>query len=219
MRPTLNYFYQKYREYNRQLFNGELPAIPIRYSRSRRKIGATRYQLDDHHQPIPATLCILMSVYYDLAEEEYIDTLVHEMIHCYIIVKGINDNGKHGAEFQRIMREINAKGVRVSLNYTPSAEDVSSALIRARYVFVVEWKDGRTGITVSAKTRLFELWRAYEGAPEVRSFRLYGSLDPWFGEFPAVTKAKVYFPAPEQLRQHLSGAVEMQKKGRYIMPK
>lgn len=219
MRPSSFFLIEKFNEYNRQFFNNELPAVPISYSRSRKKMGSTNYQRDEQGKPILSTLRITMSVYYDLSEEEYIDTLVHEMIHCYILVKGIKDTGKHGEEFQRIMREINAKGVKVSLNYTPSAKDVSGALVRARYVFVVEWKDERTAIAVSAKTRLFEIWRAFEEASEVRSFRLYGSLDPWFGEYPAITKPKVFFVDREQLQQHLTGAVEMQKKGPYIMVK
>lgn len=219
MRPQPGYFQEKYKEYNRQLFGGELPNIPVRYSRSRKKMGYTHYVLDEHSRPVLSTLCIYMSVYYDLSEEEYIDTLVHEMIHCYIITKGIQDTGVHGKVFQRIMRDINAKGVRVSLKFIPSAENVSAALIRARYVFVVKWHDGKTGITVAPKTRLFDFWKAFVDAPEVVSFRLYGTLDPWFGEYPAVTKPRVFFPDDDLIAQHLNDAVEMEKRGHYIQPK
>jgi len=65
---------------------------------------------------------IKMSSYYDYPENDFIDTMVHEMIHYYIAWNRIKDNKSHGKEFMKIANELNEKyGLNITIK-----KDVSS---------------------------------------------------------------------------------------------
>ena len=65
---------------------------------------------------------ILLSDCFDYSEKDFIDTMVHEMIHYYIAWNRIKDNGAHGKEFMKIAKKLNEK---YGLNITKT-KDASS---------------------------------------------------------------------------------------------
>lgn len=52
---------------------------------------------------------IIFTDCYDFEEKDFINLMVHEMIHYYIAFNNIKDNKEHGKEFMRIANEMNEK--------------------------------------------------------------------------------------------------------------
>jgi hypothetical protein len=52
---------------------------------------------------------IKMSSYYDYPESDFVNTMVHEMIHYYLAWNRIKDNKPHGKQFMKMASELNKK--------------------------------------------------------------------------------------------------------------
>lgn len=104
MRPNLSYLYDKYHYYNNLCFNGELPSVEILLNTRATCLGLTVSSQPKLEYRIPR---IEISTRWDLPEQDFINTLVHEMIHVYIIFHQLKDNGDHGNLFRKIMNSLN----------------------------------------------------------------------------------------------------------------
>ena len=111
MRPTLQYIIEKFDYYNKLCFSGQLQRPPIRLNTRYSTMGITKgkQRIDSNGLPYWSDLSIEISVRRDLPEYEYIDTLVHEMIHYYIFSNNLVDDSPHGTLFRRKMDEITQK--------------------------------------------------------------------------------------------------------------
>ena len=79
---------------------------------------------------------IVFSRKYDLDEKTFRDTMVHEMIHLWLAVHKVKDNGMHGDKFKEKMNELNEKyglNVEVSKDASPylSEEDAHPSLFKS----------------------------------------------------------------------------------------
>ena len=83
MRPTLDYIIEKFDYYNQLCFDGKLQRPPIFLNTRYSTMGQTggMGEIDKDGKLHWSELRIEISVRRDLPEYEYIDTLVHEMIH------------------------------------------------------------------------------------------------------------------------------------------
>ena len=134
MRATLPFIQERFDAFNQLCFGGSLPAIPLALSNARGFLGVCRFkkrrklfgkwELYD--------FSIRISTRFDLPQDVIEDTLLHEMIHCYIGLNGLADTSAHGKVFRRMMKEINAKygrHIRISHRLSQIEEGVSSPLV------------------------------------------------------------------------------------------
>ena len=169
MRPTLLYIEQRYDYFNRLCFDGQLPKVGLRLSNARSFVGQLRYKRKRtllSWQKIE-DLTISISVRYDLTEEEVEDTLLHEMIHLYILLSGQRDTSTHGVLFRSKMREFNEKfGRHISVSHRTTAQMHEQDRQRRRhYICISHLKDGRTGITIAMPSAVGRLWQQIASLP------------------------------------------------------
>ena len=88
MRPTLDYLVERFDYFNQLCFDGELQRPPIKLNTRYATMGQTGGEccVYDDGTIQWKNLRIEISVRRDLPEYEYTDTLVHGMIHYYIVI-------------------------------------------------------------------------------------------------------------------------------------
>lgn len=210
MRPDLQYIKYKFDYYNKLCFDGKLPVPPLRLNTRRGALGLTR-----HYDK-----SIEISVRLDLPEEEYIDTLVHEMIHYYILVNNIEDDGAHGTVFRSIMQEISNKyGIKITIEFDPSEEEQIKRLTHTRIVCISELEDGQTGLTVVARNKIFEVWEGMLTLPEVINTTWYVSNRAIFEGFPVALSPRYVIVESEKISHYLTGAKQLVNDGKRISVK
>lgn len=125
MVPTIEFVQSVYDRFNIEIFGGQLPAIPMRMSHARSFIGKVQYKYvrglfgrikgyTDYK--------LVVSTFYDLAEQELEDVVIHEMIHYWILTRGIKDSSSHGRVFRAMMKDINSRygrHITISHKITP----------------------------------------------------------------------------------------------------
>lgn len=218
MRPDLPYLYQQFDRFNQLCFEGKLPRAEIRLNSRRRSLGLTRYR---HNRLTGQRIVwIEISVFFDMPESEYIDTLVHEMIHYYIFVNGLKDTSTHGklfrAEMERIRRDFN---LTVSISKKASESDELVAPREVRYFCLSSDSNGADLITVVAKTTIFSLWDKISGLPGLVSHKWYVSTHPDLGIYPRSRSLKFYTIDKERLAKILAESYELVRTGDIIRPK
>ena len=111
MISTIPYIEAKFDEFNKLIFGGELPRIPIVLGRATRVVGAFSCKVRRNFwgKKEYFDLKLRFSKKFDLPENELEDVIIHEMIHYYIRFKGLKDEGSHGPIYVKIMNEINQK--------------------------------------------------------------------------------------------------------------
>ena len=98
-------------ELNAEYFNSEIPSIPVIWnSRMTTTAGYCRYKREFCGNKIPTRIDLSLKLFKsnDFPEDEIRETLIHEMVHAYLLHKH-NESG-HGWRFQAMMTEIT--GVR-----------------------------------------------------------------------------------------------------------
>lgn len=120
MRPTVEFLKRNFDEFNRLMFDGQLPELPIAVGNARRSLGGLHFvkvrkmfgavEYRNFH--------IRISAGFDLDESEIEDVLIHEMIHYYILYNKVEDTSPHGKVFRKMMKDINAHfGRNISVSY------------------------------------------------------------------------------------------------------
>jgi hypothetical protein len=98
---------QEYDKLNRQLFNNELPKIPLQWSGRKTALGHVR-SLINKRTGEQKLVHLAMSTFYKTSYRQFKNTLAHEMIHVKIIASGKRDyGGKHGYLFNDEANRIN----------------------------------------------------------------------------------------------------------------
>ncbi|NLV52401.1 MAG: SprT family zinc-dependent metalloprotease [Bacteroidales bacterium] len=220
MKATKEYVTNKFLEYNELCFEGKLSLPEIKMVRTRKSLGHVkcmkRRKLNGTWEFYDFKFCI--STVLDQPEEEVEDTIIHEMIHYYILSNQIQDTSAHGKVFRQIMKTINTKyGKHISISRKKTKEEYDQDLqIRQHIVCVAHLKNQNYGVMVTARTRLFLLWTTLENLPEVESFHWYITTDPFFNRFPRSLTLRLYKVAEEDIKEHLQGAVRLVKQGNVI---
>ena len=198
MRPTLEYVKEKFEYYNQLCFDGTLSMPPIRLCLRKQVLGLT--SLHDGH--------IEISVHDDLPEEEYISTIVHEMIHYYIISNGIQDDDPHGTEFCRIMNDIKEKyGIDAGIYYEPTEEELISRVDRRkRNVFVIEYHDGNIAFAVVAQNKLAAVSCYILEHDDIKAWKHCISDRAIFGAFPIQIIPRFLCTDSDTINRYLTGA-------------
>lgn len=123
MIATIPYIQKKFSEYNELIFGGALEMPTIKLSSARRSLGKLRYlkKRSLFGGVKYSNFCLLISKNFDLDEDMLDDTIIHEMMHYYIAVKGIKDTSAHGKVFRQMMKDINLRFNRhITISYKPA---------------------------------------------------------------------------------------------------
>lgn len=222
MKPTTDYIAARFAEYNSLLFGGKLPVPQFRSGNARSMLGHLKYRrrrslLGRVHY---SDFVLTVSARFDLPEEEVQDTIIHEMIHLYILSNGIRDTSSHGRVFRSWMQKINTEyGRHISISHRFTSEELAADThLRKHYFCVCEFTDGRKGITVTAESALFSIYRQLPRVFSLMSCRWYGSTDPYFNRFPHVRTPKIFIVDWGELEPYLKSSVELVCDGRSIRP-
>lgn len=100
MTPTLSQLKTWFDAFNRTVFDGALPAVTLALSNTRTLLGQFQWG--------PKGPVIKVSRFYDRTEEQYRNTLLHEMCHLYCYAQGwVNEH--HGPRWKKIAAEATAR--------------------------------------------------------------------------------------------------------------
>ena len=97
-------------ECNRKFFNHELPNPKFGLMNKLHVLARFKFLKDKNNNKKPLKVKeIIFSDCYDFNEEDFINLMVHEMIHYYIAWNRIKDNSEHGKVFMSIANDLNDK--------------------------------------------------------------------------------------------------------------
>ncbi|MBQ2024888.1 MAG: SprT-like domain-containing protein [Paludibacteraceae bacterium] len=214
MIATVAYIEKNFEEFNKLLFGGELPKIPILLGRATRVIGSFTYRVHKTFwgKKVYSDLKLRFSTKFDLPENELQDVIIHEMIHYYIHFKNLKDKSAHGPLFKDIMNQINKNfGRNISIRHKGAVrahEQMADAKPRYRVVAVVTMKDGKTGIKVlpRIKEKVHHYYKAVSAAPTVSHIALYITQNPFFGQYPCSSALRIHYVDHSILQPQLAEA-------------
>lgn len=226
MKVTIPYIEQKFDEFNRQMFAGQLPPLPIELSNAKTFLGMCVYQ----HRRLPNgkvehyNFRLRINTRIEVTEQEMEDTIIHEMIHYYIGVNHLKDSSSHGTLFRRIMQGINERyGRHLTISHKSNTEQREQAYDTRPHWHVVAhvlFKDGRTGVKVLPRVipSILRYYNTVLANPQVSEIRLWTSNDIYFNRFPNSSALRVAFVMEEELTIHLRDARPLRCDGRQIIP-
>lgn len=94
---------------NKHLFDNELPQIPLGWEKSKKRAGVLHTIITRSTRTRTVTIKKLsLSNFYNFTDQQYLDTLAHEMIHVWQVTTQTIDLA-HGIFFRHKMKEINDK--------------------------------------------------------------------------------------------------------------
>lgn len=102
---------------NDKLFDGGLKMVPLRWMRTKYKLGVMAYSEDGGIEYVG------ISTLYKLTRQQYLNVLAHEMIHVYMEQKGIMEKDPHGRKFMGILDDLNKKNPDFQIAKSENAAD------------------------------------------------------------------------------------------------
>lgn len=188
MELTAAYLREKFRAFNAAYFGGELPEPRLVVSNARTQLGlfsCVRRRKWLLGKASATGFTIKVSEYYDLPEEEYLNVLLHEMIHYYIAYKGIGDTAPHGVHFRRLMAALNAKGWHITVSARTKQWPVAERNRRKQFLVVaVETTDALCFLSVVNPAYRAYIDRMAQQSPIVKAHHWIVSDDAQFASFP-----------------------------------
>ena len=211
MIPDLIFITDSFERFNHQIFSGLLPTPRLILTRAKTFRGKLVYKISRSFlTTIYKDFEIRISSIFDLPREEWEDVMIHEMIHLHIAVTGIKDKSSHGPEFRKLMDSINRKHNRnIKISAKSSFKNNGSGLqddkVKAHFICMAKFSDGRFGIAPVAKSRIFHLWDSFTNFKGVVSVKWIASTDLWFNSLPHIRTPKFYLIPENEVLTHLRG--------------
>ena len=195
MVPTVDLLVEKFRLFNKTVFNSALDIPPIKLSKAKSYLGMVRYR---RHRNLwgrerKTDFVIIISTYRDLAENEIEDALLHEMIHYYIGVNHIADTSAHGRVFRQLMSDINNRFNRhITISLRSETTKLAESAPRSITFFcIIRMRNGSTGTVPVAKTRIFQIWAMLQTSSDIAEAQWYASRAAFFAKYPKFRTAKI----------------------------
>ena len=224
MKVTIPYIEQKFEEFNRLIFAGKLPKLPIELSDAKTFLGVcvykTRRGKDGKKMYYDFRLRINTRI--DLSEAEIEDTIIHEMIHYYIGYHQLQDSSAHGPLFRQIMHAINEKfGRHLSVSHKGTKQQIRQAIDskpRWHVIAVITLKDNRCGLKVLPRVlpSILHYYNNVKRSPMVADIQLYMSNDPFFNQFPSSKALRFHIQERQEVMSHLKEAKKLSCNGRLL---
>ena len=217
MRATIPYVEKKFEEFNRLMFDGKLPMLPIELSDAKTFLGLCVFK--KKRTLWGKTVCydfkLRINTRIDLAEAEVEDIIIHEMIHYYIGLNGIEDTSAHGRVFKLMMNRINERfdrHIRISHKPTPEQkEQLCGTKKRWRVVALIFFKDGKRGVKVLPRvmTKIQNYYDAVSRESSIERIELYMTNNTFFNRYPSSAALRVHYIDKADAEKHLEGAKRM----------
>ena len=99
--------------FNSRYFSGRLPVPGFYVSMAKTALGVARWETGPGGAK---RYRIGLSNYYERTEDDFKNTLLHEMVHYYIGFSGQRDTSAHGRLFRAWMERLNKEGWRISVS-------------------------------------------------------------------------------------------------------
>lgn len=221
MKATKRYVEQKFEEFNRLCFNGQLPKLPIELSDAKTFLGVCVYKkrktADGKVEPYDFRLRINTRI--DLPEEIVEDTIIHEMIHYFIGVNKLEDVSSHGPVFRHIMNSINERyGRHIKVSHKSTEEQTEQSYDTKRHwhvVAVVSFKNGKTGLKVLPRVlpRIINYNEKIGNSPQVEDIKFFMSDDIYFNRFPNSSALNARYVDKDEVMGHLGKAEKLRVEG------
>lgn len=214
MKPTIPYLQQKIDEYNKQMFGGKLPPVPVLLVDVKTFLGVCTYKkrTDLSGNEEKYDFCLKFSTRIDLSEQELEDTIIHELIHYYIGVTQQQDGSSHGPLFRSIMESINQMFDRhLTISHKNTQRQSEQAIDKTRryhIVAVVRFVDGRFGIKILPRVlpSVLKFHNAYNKDSLISGVELYMTNNPYFNQFPNSAALKVHIVNELEVMDNLKGS-------------
>ena len=201
---------RKFDTFNKQMFQGCLPAIEIGLCRAKGKAGSFSYKQRKNliGKACYYDLSIRLSVCFNYTERELEDVLIHEMIHYYIFFKKLRDTSPHGTLFKQIKEAINARfgrNVTVSFKHNELEADETQIRRRLHIVALISFSDGKKGFKVLTRTmpRIVAFYNSIVSLRNVESVELFATNDVFFEAYPHSCSLRYHPITNEELMPHL----------------
>ena len=224
MVATIGYVKERFERFNREIFAGRLPEIPVELNDSIRTIGQCKYTsttIGDSRKHDSFRLSF--STRFDLPERDLEDVIIHEMIHYFILYNGLADSGPHGRIFKAIMQSVNKKfGRNLSVKYN-EAERTPLTMVdskkRWHIIAAIHLKSGKTGLKVLPRVipKVIAYYNACTRLPEVEYVKLYLHDNPFFNKYPTSTALHIYNIEKAILEENLKSARPLEITGNKII--
>ncbi len=169
---------EHYKLLNEEIFSNQLPEkIPLKWNHSKTSMGKTRIKMT---RLGALEMSISISKFFICSEKEYVETLIHEMIHVLMVVLGEfrKDNRIHGPLFRMHMARINKDFPHYSISIKEIKQlpiDISKMKIRDGFFLSFKGK------------QYFNIY--YETIDEKMKKKIVRSLKRGFN----ITDGKIYF--------------------------
>lgn len=218
MRATKEYVEQKFDEFNKLIFEGKLPKLPFKISCARTFLGQVTFfqEKNDDGTMHYYGFTFRVSDKVDLPDDVVDDTIIHEMIHYWILSNQMQDNAPHGDLFRQKMEEINNEFNRnITVVHKGTKEEANTDSKKRRHLICVSrWKDGIRTVSVAADNPriLFRIWDEIDRIPEIEESKWVYTEDPYFNRIPRAQNAKFYRIPAEEMRPHLSNVEELVRR-------
>lgn len=159
----------KYHEFNRNLFDGMLPDVPIEFKIIKGAFALVQFQTTSVTQRgflnqykkvpvVPGSIKLIFSTVYDVPEEKLLGTLVHEMIHIYFCANDM-PNTHHDMLFMSKLRELQKKvPFKISLNDSAEGYEFSSEVKPKDVYCVMFLRDNRVESVAFFNPNIIKMW-------------------------------------------------------------
>lgn len=216
MKPDKFYVEQKFSEFNSIFFQGKLPVIPIKMSNARSFLGKIvyKYKRDLSGKIRYYDFEMRISNKLDRAENVVEDTIIHEMIHLWIMWNQWCDTSAHGKIFKSVMNDINFRYNRnITIRYkAPSSEIAADKESKMHIICVAKLDNGSTGIIIPAKSRILEFRNTIQKIPQISQCEWVYTRNPFFNKYPRVRTIKIYYLSVEEIFKELSDSKRIIEK-------
>lgn len=187
MKADIPFIEKKFEEFNKLMFAGELPKLPIELSNAKTFLGQCVFKIRrlTNGKTEKYDFRLRINTRIDLPEQELEDTIIHEMIHFYIGINQLNDTSAHG----QIMDAINVRyGRHMTITHKVTKEQREQAYDKRQHwhvVAIVEFKNDKTGIKVLPRIvpRILNYYNKIGAINSVSQIKLYMSNDIFFNRF------------------------------------
>ena len=217
MKPTQDYILEHFDLYNRTMFGGTLPILPVRLTNARTYMGMLtfRKRVGWFGRKQCSDFCLRISQRFDYSEQQLQDSLIHEMIHYYIAYHQLRDTSAHGSVFMQMMNDINRNfGRHITVSHRASREERVQLLgnqPRPRVFAIIAMSNGKYCIKVVPRIaqRVRTMHRRLTADPQVCSVAWYYSTDPFFALYPSSMGRRMQYINLDEARPHLSAATPL----------
>jgi predicted SprT family Zn-dependent metalloprotease len=192
---TLPILSDRFNRFNQEIFDGKLPRIALRIGSATSRAGSFSHRTAYSTRGAVHQRTITISSAFDFSSDQLDDVIIHEMIHYWIDLHGPKE-APHGPAFTAMANDINR---RFGRHITVRVKAPVTSHKKFFVVCVTTLPDNRMGVTVVARTRIGEMARAIPKLFKPKECRWYISSNPYFANFPAALKPKIYIAADKAL--------------------